>query len=401
MGVDIVRNFFFNKFFWLGLIMLMVVVGIFMVGFLASVVNPIPKDLPVALVVEDEGVVIEETTFNLGESIQESLREQEDLPIRWIEIEDRSVAMNRLAEGDYYGILYIPKETSQNVLSLLQPNSKKPVIEVVLNEGSQYIAANTTNQIINNKVITEIVKDIQLKFVKELDGKEIVLNTEQLSALLNPLNVDQEVINEVGTNTANGNLPVLLTQILWLSIFIGSVILFMVLKKTYNGQKNVKSLISQIFGGLIFVVTIVTTMLLIAKGIFDVDITEIKTSFLFLIFAGLVFFFLQNALFNWIGLIASPIILLVFLFSIPILNFPTEYLPSLTNTLLYSWIPLRFSVEGLREVFFFDEVSLTSTILTLTWIGISGLIIMSLSLLRKKVKNKQTKETQVRVNNFE
>ncbi|MEC1158933.1 YhgE/Pip domain-containing protein [Cytobacillus horneckiae] len=395
------RNFFFNKFFWLGLIMLMVVVGIFMVGFLASVVNPIPKDLPVALVVEDEGVVIEETTFNLGESIQESLREQEDLPIRWIEIEDRSVAMNRLAEGDYYGILYIPKETSQNVLSLLQPNSKKPVIEVVLNEGSQYIAANTTNQIINNKVITEIVKDIQLKFVKELDGKEIVLNTEQLSALLNPLNVDQEVINEVGTNTANGNLPVLLTQILWLSIFIGSVILFMVLKKTYNGQKNVKSLISQIFGGLIFVVTIVTTMLLIAKGIFDVDITEIKTSFLFLIFAGLVFFFLQNALFNWIGLIASPIILLVFLFSIPILNFPTEYLPSLTNTLLYSWIPLRFSVEGLREVFFFDEVSLTSTILTLTWIGISGLIIMSLSLLRKKVKNKQTKETQVRVNNFE
>ena len=371
-----------------------------MMGFLASVVNPKPKDLSVALVVKDQGVKIEGATFNFGESIQEDLMSQKSLPIKWIEINDRKEALNGLGDGKYYGLLHIPEGTSKNILSLLQPGSQKPMIELVVNEGSQYTAANTTEQIMND-VITGINENVQLRLVQEINEQGLTLNTEQLTALLNPLDVNREVINEVGDNTANGNLPVLLTQILWLSIFIGSVILFLIIKKVYAGQRHLCSVSSQIVGGLLFVATIVTTMLLFARGILNVDISDFNTTFLFMLFVGIVFFFIQNALLNWIGLIASPVILLLFLFSIPVLNFPSEFLPPLTNTLLYSWIPLRFSVEGLREILFFDETSLTSAVTVLSWIGIGGLVVMSLSILKDKNKKSSMENNQTTENSLD
>ncbi len=58
---------------------------------------------------------------------------------------------------------------------------------------------------------------------------------------------------------------------------------------------------------------------------------------------------------------------------------------------IYSWLPMRFMVEGLRELFFFGQsLSWSMSIAVLVWIAVVGLLVILLSaLLPNKVKEQE------------
>lgn len=51
--------------------------------------------------------------------------------------------------------------------------------------------------------------------------------------------------------------------------------------------------------------------------------------------------------------------------------------------MLYSWTPLKYSVEALRSSFFFEGYGIESNVQTMGLIGLVSLIIMTLSVFKK------------------
>lgn len=384
--MNVLKRLFSQRLFWGGFFILTAIVFLFMVGIMGSIVNPQPNNLPVALVVEDEGIDIPNNSLNFGETVKKTLTENQNTLLKWSILQNKDEAISEMNDKAYYAAIIIPENASQSIASLLQPDPQQPEIEIIINEGMNYTAANTIDQILD-EIVFNMNTQIQDIIYNQLETQSLTLAPDEIKQVINALKTDKEIINEVGSNTANGNSPVLFTQILWLSVFICSLLIFIILKKTTN-QITLSSIASQLISGILFVLVIVTSMVLFANYVLDVDIPNIKNTFFFLLFSGFVFFLLQNALFNWIGIISTPFILLVFLFSIPILNLPIEFLPTITKDLLYSWIPLKFSVEGLREIFFFDNHNINESLLSMIYIGTGSLVIMILSIFKGKIKNK-------------
>lgn len=382
------KKFFSQKFFWIGLLSLIGVVCIFMIGILGSSVNPKPTDLPVALVIEDEGIKGATNPLNFGETIKQSLTNNSEIPFDWTVLQDKDTAISQMNNMSHYATIVIPENTSTKIASLSQPSPQQPEIEIIINEGLNYRGSNATSQIID-QIVINMNNKVRNLIYQQSKAKELTLPPEAIQKIVNPLKVNKQIINDVGKNSANGNAPVMFTQILWLSVFISTLIIF------FNSRKNIITnrkwipLINQLIAGILSLLIIVSTMLLFANYVLGVNIPNIWSTFLFLLFSGLVFFLLQNALINWIGLIASPFILLLFLFSIPVLTFPPEFLPDLTNLLLYSWIPLKFSVEGLRDIFYFGSNNTGDYMPILGYIGIGSFIIMILSIFIKQRKEQE------------
>ncbi|MEK4567008.1 ABC transporter permease [Alkalihalobacillus sp. FSL R5-0424] len=382
-----------NKFTWIRLGLMIVVVCILMIGIMGSVTEPTPKNLSVAFVNEDQGIQLEDDYINIGKIVGDKILKNSSQVLEWSTFDTKDDALDQLNQGESYAIFLLPTNFSERAINLVQEPSQRPNIEIIVNEGVQYTAANTTEQSLNqlSDSVNQIIQNLTLEQVQN-----VALTSEQLMSIMEPVEITREVINAVGPNTANGSAPVFITQVLWLSVFIGSAIFFVSNKKSFSSCDNKYCpLISQLISGSLLILIAVTTILVFAEQVLGVSISNFKFTILYLMVVGFVFYVLQNALLNWMGLFASPIILLLFLFSIPILSYPIEFLPTVTNQLLYSWIPLRFSVEGLRELFFFDEVSIWKAIDPLLFIyGFLGLSFMGLSLLKINNNSKSDRKAK-------
>lgn len=91
-----------NKFYILAPIIAFVAVFIFSLTLFPSV-QPQPKNLPIAIVNEDEGVTIPgQAELNLGENLLEMMQQNtagEDEPaVKWIQVDSKEVVLQGLDE---------------------------------------------------------------------------------------------------------------------------------------------------------------------------------------------------------------------------------------------------------------------------------------------------------------
>ncbi|MFJ7736480.1 hypothetical protein ACIQ2D_09050 [Lysinibacillus sp. NPDC097287] len=85
----------------------------------------------------------------------------------------------------------------------------------------------------------------------------------------------------------------------------------------------------------------------------------------------------------WIGIKAMPLFVLILFFGAPLLAMPPEFMSSFYHDWIYSWLPMRFMVDGLRELFFFDNgLSWNHPTMVLVGIGLGSLVILCASALK-------------------
>jgi YhgE/Pip-like protein len=389
-------SFFRNKLLWTGLGIIILAVCIFTFAFMGSTVNPTPNELPLAIVMEDEGVLLPSgEQLNFGEVFVEQIQNNDTSSVDWKILNDQDEAIKKMNEKEIYGTLLLPKDLSQNIFSLLTESPTKPSTKIIINEGMNFTGANVASQITNG-VLTNFNQQIQEQLFTQVEEMNAPLTVDLAKQLTNPLTIETEKINLIGTNNANGNTPALFTQLLWLTTFISSMVLFTLLKKITGGKSSFTAIASQVVSGIIFVASIVGVILFIAVQMLDVNIPNNGDMFIMMFYIGLCFFFLQNALLNWIGYPAAPLFILLFFFSMPILTLAPEMLPDVTRDWLYSWVPFRYSLEIFKDILFFDRGIFDDGIGTIGVIGLSSFIIMFLAGLKpeKKVGKKEEKENQ-------
>lgn len=140
-------------------------------------------NLPIAIVNKDQGTEILNTKVNMGENIEESLRE--NTAMKWI-FTDEATAKENLEKSEYYGYIVIPEDFSNRLTTLFDgAEIRKPEFDFYVNHKKNPIAP-----IIVNKAVGTIQNSINQAFVNTVIYK--VANTAE----------DLEVISK-GANTTN------------------------------------------------------------------------------------------------------------------------------------------------------------------------------------------------------
>ncbi|WP_423409621.1 YhgE/Pip family protein [Heyndrickxia sp. MSNUG] len=96
------------------------------------------SDLPVAIVNEDSGAMIEGEKLELGDNLVEKLQESKDFSFDFV---DKADGEKGLKEQEYYMLIKIPENFSENATTLLDDTPKKLELIYMPNESFNFLSA--------------------------------------------------------------------------------------------------------------------------------------------------------------------------------------------------------------------------------------------------------------------
>lgn len=382
-------NLFKQKQAILAPILVLVVAIIFSLT-LASSVNPTPKNLPIAIVNEDEGInVPSKGNMNLGNIMVTKINEvtnansKEEPAVDWIQVSSEEKVRKGLNDKKYYAALILPKDLSQKQATLKTANPSPIEMKVLLNQGMNNNASTMASQILNN-IVNQLSMNIRTEIFTELEKNNILISVKQANILASPIINKIENVNEIGTHTANGNAPVVLITPLWMASLIGAVIVFLAKKKTNmsNSVNKAKVIFEQFILAIILAFVAGFGITLMADWIGFTIPSFIDTA-LYLTIAYFSFHILISAVMSWIGFGGIGLFALIFFFAGSIIGMAPELLPNFTHDWIYSWVPMRFGADGLREIFYFGkELSMSHPMIVLVWIASVSTIVLFTSVFK-------------------
>lgn len=365
-------NMLKQKMTWLGAAIVLAVLVVFGAAMLGTVLGSKPKELPVALVVLDQPAELPNgKSLSVGEMIRKKMMSDPALPFVWHVLNSEEEAREGLDKREYYGALILPADLSSGLLSLASPSPIQPDVKIIANEGMNAQASTVVRQAVGqamNRINGELAQ-----FWLGLIGqgtRQIPVGTA--IALMTPVSVREEVVHPPGANHASGNAPGLLTQMMWIGSLVTGVVLFLAGRKAVAaGSRRWTVSAMQAFAGLAIAGIASGFILWMASSWYGMELANVGEVWLFFWLAGSAFFLLQSSLLNWIGFPAMPLLVLLMFFSVPLLNAAPEFLSQATREWIYSWTPLRFAAEGLREAMYFGGLGAASSNVFVLW-GIAG-----------------------------
>ncbi|SES44865.1 YhgE/Pip domain-containing protein [Psychrobacillus sp. OK032] len=384
-----------NKLLLVSPIIALAVIFIFSLT-LFPTVQPQPKNLPIAIVNEDVGVEIpNQPKMNMGQSIVEMIQKTseskkgEDSAVKWVEVKSREAVEKGLDDQKYYAALVIPEDFSVKQASLQTPTPTSPEVQIFINQGMNMAASTMAGQILNG-VVDNMNNTVREQLINGFEKQGALLTVEQATNLTVPIEKKVTNVNEVGSNSANGNAPVSLFQPLWITSLASAAILFTAVSKLpiSTRKESLMTKVSQILMGAIVSLVIGFSFTWIAKGMVGLNIPDFLDTALFLTISSFSFVLMILAFLSLVGIKGIGIFALLLFFGGPLLAMAPEMMSPFYRDWIYSWLPMRFMIEGLRNIFFFGEgLSWNTPLSILVWIGlVSMIVIFASDLKRNKVK---------------
>ncbi|MFK4476610.1 MULTISPECIES: YhgE/Pip domain-containing protein [Bacillus] len=388
---------FKNKLLLLSPVIALLVVFIFSLT-LFPTVQPKPKNLPIAIVNEDQGVEIpNQPKMNMGQTIVDNMKKtsksEEEPAVKWVEVQNKEAVQKGLNNQEYYAALVIPKDFSTKQASLRTPQPSSPEVEIFINQGMNTAASTMAGQMLN-AIVDNMNNTVRTQLLEGLKAKGATLTADQVSNVVTPITKKVTNVNEIGKNSANGNSPMSLFQPLWIASLASAAIIFIAISKTQVGtrKENFVLKLKQIVTGAIATLVIGFGLTWIADGMVGLNIPNFTDTALFLSITSFCFFLMISAVLSLVGLKGIGIFALLLFFGAPLLALAPEMMSPFYQDWVYAWLPMRFMIEGLREIFFFGKGLAWNTPLTvLVWIGVvSVVIILGTAFKRSVVKEQKT-----------
>lgn len=365
-------NMLKQKMTWLGVAIVLVVLVVFGAAMMGSVLGSKPKELPVALVVLDRPARLPNGgTLAAGETIRDQMLSNRALPFAWHVVNSEAKAREGLDNREYYGVLVLPADLSSGMLSLATPSPIHPKVKIIANEGMNAQASTVVRQVLG-QAMNLISRELAQQLLGQVGQQTEQVPVETAKAFMAPMNVQEEVVHPPGANHASGNAPGLLIQIMWIGSLVTGVVMFLTSRKAVaSGSRRWTVSTLQAIAGLVIAGIASGFTLWMASSWYGMELANAGEIWLFLWLAGSAFFLLQSSLLNWIGFPAMPLLVLLMFFSLPLLNMAPEFLSQVTREWIYSWTPLRFAAEGLREAMYFGGLGAVSSNVFVLW-GVAG-----------------------------
>ncbi|MGH0515044.1 YhgE/Pip domain-containing protein [Bacillus cereus] len=388
---------FNNKLLLLSPVIALLVVFIFSLT-LFPTVQPKPKNLPIAIVNEDQGVEIpNQPKMNMGQTIVDTIKKtsksDEEPAVKWVEVKNKESVQTGLNNQEYYAALVIPKDFSTKQASLRTTQPSSPEVEIYINQGMNTAASTMAGQMLNG-VVDNMNNNVRTQLLEGFKAKGTTLTTDQVSKLVTPITKKVTNVNEIGKNSANGNSPISLFQPLWIASLASAAIIFIAISKMPVGtrKENFVLKLKQILAGAIAALVIGFGLTWIADGMVGLNISNFRDTALFLSITSFSFFLMISAVLSLMGLKGIGIFALLLFFGAPLLALAPEMLSPFYQDWIYSWLPMKFMIEGLREIFFFGKgLSWSTPVTVLVWIGVVSMVIVLATVFKRSaVKGHKT-----------
>ena len=370
---------FKEKLAWAAPIAVILIIALFSVNLFAQG-DPQVRNLPVALIVNDEGDHVDAVKAAVQQISTGIDGKEPTLAFTEEKLENIEKLFD---DKKYYGALVIPEGYNDAVQNALTNNSAA-TLEVYINQGFNATGANFAKTALNG-LITQLSGQYSTNFIEQLGDQQI--DAAKAAVLVNPIISKEQVFNPITAATANGSAPTLMAVPAWVGALIGGFVLFLatssILKREMLTRKQTLRLMGEqlLFG--VFVALFSGFTVATLASIAGINMPSYFLVAFFVSFAAFCFFLLVSAITAWIGKPAITLFMVVMLLGMGVLMTPQEMLPDFFVNFIRPWVPIRFASEGLREIFYFGSGFYTGgSFLTILGIGIAGFVIYLLSLFK-------------------
>lgn len=366
-----------NKFLVLPFIAV-IVLGIIFLSTQIPVVKMSPKNLPVALVSEDAGDMGNTLLLNLQNQLATTGMDT----IQFKVYDSKQLMEKAMNEQEVYGGFVVPENFSAQFASLQSPAPENPTMQIYINQG-----ANTTVATMLTSALDNIVKQLNLvmstQLLQTIEQANIPIQASQVPTLVAPIHAETIYANAVGDL---GSAPTAFFQPLWFACIIGAVIFYFAqTKNTFSSKQQIlkfhvfQSLIAIIYAFFAgYFVTWSTTWIL---GFSFENFNKVA---LFSSLACLGFLFLILAMVTWLRLPSLIIYVLLMFFGLPLIQLAPEMLPAFYQDYILPWLPMKFLINGLKEVLYFNQGVFNANGIVLSWIAVISFTLLWIKLLIEK-----------------
>ena len=132
--------------------------------FLGSIWDPYGqvKNLPVAFVNEDKGAQLNGQTVNIGQSVEQKLKNNHDLGWEFVNKQQADDGVN---SGHFYAVVTVPTDFSAKAASITAAQPQQAVIRYTTTPAKNYIGSLVSNQA-SEKVKTSVAEQITQAYAK-------------------------------------------------------------------------------------------------------------------------------------------------------------------------------------------------------------------------------------------
>lgn len=370
---------FKEKLAWAAPLAVILIIALFSVNLFAQG-NPKVKNLPVALIVNDEGVHVDAVQSAVKQMSKGTDGEE---PMLAFTNEKEENIETLFDDKKYYAALVIPEGYNDSLQNAMK-NNTPATLKIYINQGYNMTGANFAKTALNG-LVTQLNNQYSMNFIAQMDGQQI--DAAKAAVLVNPIVSEEKIFNEITASTANGSAPILMAVPAWVGALIGGFILFLVTSNIFKKEKLTRKQTLRIMGGQILFGVIIAlfsgfTVATLAS-IAGINMPSYLLVAFFVSFAAFCFFLLVSAITAWIGKPAITLFMVVMLLGMGVLMTPQEMLPGFFVNFIRPWVPIRFASEGLRDIFYFGSGFYTGkSFITIAGIGIVGLVIYLLSIFK-------------------
>jgi len=417
-------NVFKRKNIWLGMLAAIIIIGLFAFAQVGARSTVKLHHLPLALVVNDQG----KDTKNVVKTLQnESHRKNAE--IKWVKVKRTSSLTKGFAERKYYGAVVINSGFTQAInqqtrylkgkvitkkldvlaaktpaLTETQPFQQQKVvassltsklpeqakISLYVSQGSNVTAANVlmtalpemTNRL--NQKITNQYNRIATK-------SGLTLTSREWSSLQTPISATMTKRNSVSTKEISGMAPFLITIFCWLGSLIFSLLNWRDHSKNEmnrsDGRLSITSVTSQLISGIAIATVIAVSIYFFIKVCYSVPVHDPQNFLLLMGFIAFVFYALQSAVLDLLGLKGWPLLLVIWIGSMGVITFIPQMLSPFYHNYVYDITPIRFANDLITNQMYIRDASITgSSMMALLYLGLASVAVMYGSTLIRRAK---------------
>ena len=370
---------FKEKLAWAAPIAVILIIALFSVNLFAQG-DPKVRNLPVAFIVNDEGVHVDAVKSAVKQMSKGANGEE---PMLAFTKEKESDIEALFDNKKYYAALVIP-ENYNDALQNAMTNNSAATLQIYINQGFNATGANFAKTALNG-LIEQLSNQYSANFVAQIDDQQIDVN--KAAVLVKPIVSEEKVFNAITASTANGSAPTLMAVPAWVGALIGGFILFLVTSSIFKKEFLTRKQTLRLMGGqALFGIIIALFSGFTVATLGYIAGINMPSYFLvgsFVSFAAFCFFLLVSGVTAWIGKPAITLFMVVMLLGMGVLMTPKEMLPDFFVNFIRPWVPIRFAAEGLREIFYFGSGFYTGQSFNIILgIGIAGLVLYISSLFK-------------------
>ncbi|MHC9533499.1 YhgE/Pip domain-containing protein [Dellaglioa sp. L3N] len=379
---------FKNKFFGFAILVSVLLTFIMVVMQIPSVKSEL-KDVPVAIVNEDNG--------NQGNKIVQNLTSSKNKTLDWHVVKSEKKLNKAMDKQHYYAAIVIPKDFSLAIGKLADPTSKKAAsITVMTNEAKNATLSTTVGSTLST-IITKMGGGISAGILTNMVKNNSSVPAATALKLNHPITVKTIVRHSTsGLSAANSSF----FQPIWIASMVISLLLF------YAGDAlEFKSMKHKFSYKSSFIISAITLAVLTgfatatyATWILGFNFTHFITIASFLSFTSFAFIMLFSGVLTWIGFPGVIVFVLLLFFSIPLLAMAQPLVPQFYQDWVLPWLPMRFLYDGARSILYYGASFWNSATVGLTYVLAIGSVLFfaeGVSSKHRKVEQKINENIKV------